>query len=189
MAWLPLIVSQAIMTFGAWWLAGRFGGKPAQVMALEPRPLSAAAITTYFLVIGLTSLAYTFAIWRWQPDVVLADMATFRPLVNSTAWPVYAVIIAVGAPLSEELLFRGFLQSALTRSRLGFVGASVITTVMWSLLHFQYSIYGLAEIFVVGFALCYVLYRTGSLWSTILLHAMYNGAQFVGMRWSLFPWT
>ena len=35
-------------------------------------------------------------------------------------WLLALLVIGVGAPLSEELLFRGFLQSALAQSRLGF---------------------------------------------------------------------
>ena len=142
-----------------------------------------------FVVLGATSFAYTMAIFVWQPEIVRADMATFAPMIRSSVWPIYALIIIVGAPLSEELLFRGFLQSALAKSRVGYLGASIVTTLAWGALHIQYSIYGLAEIFVVGFVLCWVLRRTGTLWATIVMHGLYNGIQFVGMMFRLFPWT
>lgn len=187
--WGPLVLSQLIMALGAVWLAGRYQGRPADVLALRPGAVATPQVAFYFMLIALTSLAYTFLIYGLMPDVVRADMDTFRPLVHSRAWPIYALIIVVGAPLSEELLFRGFLQSALAQSRLGYAGASVVTTVAWTLLHFQYSRYGLAEIVVVGLFFCWVLWRTGTLWTTILMHALYNGAQFIGMRFSLFPWT
>ena len=41
----------------------------------------------------------------------------------------------IGAPLAEELVFRGQLFAALARSRAGFSGATLITSALWSLLH------------------------------------------------------
>jgi membrane protease YdiL (CAAX protease family) len=187
--WGPLLLSQSVMLYGAIWLASRWDARPTAVLALRPEPLPVSWLTLYFLVIGLTSLAYTLVVFAWQPEIVVADMETFRPLVQSSAWPIYALIIIVGAPLSEELLFRGFLQSALSASRIGYIGASVVTTILWASLHFQYSIFGIAEIVVVGFSLCWVLHRIGTLWATVILHGLYNGAQFAGMRLGLFPWS
>lgn len=188
-AWAPMLGFQTLMVLGAIWLARWLGGEPRRVLALEPlRPALSTALLT-FLILGATSFAYTMAIYLWQPEIVRADMATFAPMIRSSVWPIYALIIIVGAPLSEELLFRGFLQSALAKSRIGYLGASVVTTIAWGALHIQYSIYGLAEIFVVGFVLCWVLRRTGTLWATMLIHGLYNGAQFIGMMFRLFPWT
>lgn len=187
--WAAMLCFQTVAVVVAAWLAGWFGGRRRRVLAIDLAAPGLQSIINYFLLLALPSLAYTFLIYWGQPEVVRADMATFLPMVQSNAWPIYAVIIAVGAPLSEELLFRGFLQSALAKSRLGFAGASIVTTAAWSMLHIQYSAYGLAEIVVVGLFLCWVLWRTGSLWATIILHGLYNGAQFVGVALRLFPWT
>jgi uncharacterized protein len=189
LSWSPALLSQVLMAAGAVWLAGWFGGRRAEVLALAPPHPEGSPIARYFLVIGAVSLLYTFVIFQFWPNIVRADLDTFAPLVNSSAWAAYVLIIVIGAPLSEELLFRGFLQSALAQSRLGFLGASLVTTTSWALLHIQYSMFGLAEIFAVGLAFCWVLHRTGSLWATIILHALYNGAQFVGLRYNLLPWT
>ncbi|MEQ1613645.1 MAG: type II CAAX endopeptidase family protein [Hyphomicrobiaceae bacterium] len=188
-AWAPMLGFQVLMVLGAIWLAGRMRGEARRLLALgELAPALPTALLT-FVVLGAASFAYTMAIFVWQPEIVRADMATFAPMIRSSVWPIYALIIIVGAPLSEELLFRGFLQSALAKSRIGYLGASIVTTLAWGALHIQYSIYGLAEIFVVGFVLCWVLRRTGTLWATILMHGLYNGIQFVGMMYRLFPWT
>jgi uncharacterized protein len=189
LAWAPALLSQALMATGALWLAGWFRGRRPRVLALAGPYPAGAAIGLYYLAITSISLLYTFAIFQFWPGIVRLDLDTFAPMVKSSIWPVYALIIVVGAPLSEELLFRGFLQSALAPSRLGYIGASVVTTTSWTLLHIQYSMFGLAEIFVVGLAFCWVLWRSGSLWATIILHALYNGTQFIGLRYELFPWT
>ena len=50
--------------------------------------------------------------------------ADLRPFVRlfGEQWVLALLVVGIGAPLSEELLFRGFLLSALARSRLGFAG-------------------------------------------------------------------
>lgn len=187
--WGPLLMSQALMAAGAVWLAGWFKGRRANVLSLAPPYPALIPVVVWFLMIGAVSLTYTVLVYLWRPEIVRADIASFTPLIRSSAWPAYALVIAVGAPLSEELLFRGFLQSALAKSWLGYIGASVVTTVSWTLLHIQYSIFGLAEIFVVGLFLCWVLWRTGSLWAAIIIHGLFNGIQFVGTRLGWFPWS
>jgi membrane protease YdiL (CAAX protease family) len=41
----------------------------------------------------------------------------------------------VAAPLVEELILRGLLLPALTRSRLRFTGAAIVTTVLFVIMH------------------------------------------------------
>ena len=87
-----------------------------------------AAVTAYTVA---TSLAFSHA-----PSEDLGDMiAIFR----GAWWPMALTVIGVGAPLSEELMFRGFLQTVLVRTRLGYWGASLITTSIWTALHAGYS--------------------------------------------------
>jgi membrane protease YdiL (CAAX protease family) len=83
-------------------------------------------------------------------------------------------VIGVGAPLSEELLFRGFLFSGLAKSRLGLIGTGLLTAVLWAALHFGYSIFGLLEVLFIGLYFSWLLVRTGSVWVTIFCHAVYN---------------
>jgi membrane protease YdiL (CAAX protease family) len=50
----------------------------------------------------------------------------------------------------------------------------VLTSLVWTALHVGYSLYSLGAIFVFGIILGFVRYRTGSLWSTVIMHAFYN---------------
>ena len=56
--------------------------------------------------------------------------ADLRPFVQlfGERWVLALLVVGIGAPLSEELLFRGFLLSALAGSRVGFWGGALITT-------------------------------------------------------------
>jgi membrane protease YdiL (CAAX protease family) len=79
----------------------------------------------------------------------------------------------VGAPVWEELLFRGFMLPPLAKTRLGFSGATIITTLLWTAIHW-YSWPGSLTIMISGFALSYLLWRTGSILPSIALHGLLN---------------
>jgi len=103
----------------------------------------------------------------------------FASLLRSELGWLFALVIGGGAPLAEELLFRGFLLGALSRASLGFFGAALVTTLAWTVLHAGYSGFGLVEVFIAGLFFCWVLWRTGSLWAPIFCHALYNGSNLI----------
>ena len=187
--WASMALLQAVMALGALWVAGWFGGIRADVLALG-RPLPRIGALLPLLAVFLAfAIPYTVAVYWLRPDVLIADNQAFAIMMQLPEWPIYAVIIAIGAPVSEELLFRGFMLPALSKSRIGFAGAAVVTTVLWMALHYTYSIFGLIEIFVIGLILSWALWRTGSLWAPIALHAINNGALVIAMKFHLLPWT
>jgi uncharacterized protein len=87
--------------------------------------------------------------------------------------------LAIGAPLGEELIFRGQLFATLRQSVVGPWGAVVISSLAWAALHFNPDavepIFPLAVIFGLGLALGWLLLRTGSLWVTLICHGVWNG--------------
>jgi len=94
---------------------------------------------------------------------------------TTSIWPVllWASLI-IFAPIFEEAFFRGFLFEGFRQSRLGPIGAVLLTAFAWALLHIQYDFYGIATIFVMGILFGIVRIRTGSLWSTLIMHAFAN---------------
>jgi uncharacterized protein len=98
----------------------------------------------------------------------------FSDLLHGEMGILALIAIGIGAPLSEELLFRGFLFSGLAKSRLGLLGTGILTAVLWTALHIGYSIFGLIEVVAIGLYFAWVLVRTGSLWVPIFCHAVYN---------------
>lgn len=156
-------------------LAARaFSGRPVDVLALGPPPQGPTvyplALAIMLVVFGL----YSFGVWLVDPAVMAKDVSPFVALVRSPAWWLALIAIAVGAPLMEELVFRGFLLSALAQSRVGFLAGSVVTSLCWTALHASYSVYGLVEVFAVGLYFSWLLWRTGSLRVPIFCHAAYN---------------
>ncbi|HJU30235.1 MAG TPA: CPBP family intramembrane glutamic endopeptidase [Hyphomicrobiaceae bacterium] len=148
-----------------------FGGRLRDVLALRsPGPPS------IYLKAVLALAALQVAVSVAQAFLVQDIYADMRPFVRlfGEQWLLALLVVGVGAPLSEELLFRGFLLSALARSRLGFAGGAALSTGLWTALHAGYSPAGMVEVFLIGVFFSWLLWRTGSLLVPIFCHALYN---------------
>ena len=80
----------------------------------------------------------------------------------------------VAAPLFEEIFFRGFMFAGLQHSRLGPIGAMVLSSLAWAIIHLQYDLYGITQIFLGGLLLGYARFRSGSIFPAIAMHALMN---------------
>lgn len=90
---------------------------------------------------------------------------------------------SVAAPMSEEVLARGFLFSGWSASFLRVPGAIILSSLVWTAVHLQYDLYFLAEVFSIGLWFGYMRYRASSLWLTIVLHALNNMTAVVLTMW------
>jgi membrane protease YdiL (CAAX protease family) len=100
----------------------------------------------------------------------------FLPAIYSTAsprWLLWLALLAC-APLFEEMFFRGFLYGGLEASRLGAIGAILITSILWAIVHAQYGAYEIATIVCLGVLLGAARFRTGSIVVPLVLHSLAN---------------
>jgi len=177
-----LIVLQGVLIALTILAAGWRGGTRRETLALAP---PAGGVATYGVAMALLIVIfglYTGLVLMLKPETMMEDVRPFTEMVRSDVWWLALIAIGIGAPLSEELIFRGFLFSALAGSRLGVSGATVITTAAWTSLHAGYSIYGLAEVFAVGLFFSWLLWKTGSLRVPIFCHAAYNTSIILALR-------
>lgn len=168
-------------------LVASWKGRPAQVLSLGA---PAAGARSYWGALGVLLLFQVAAAaleLAFIPNEMFRDLRQFVDLARGPYWLLVMVVIAIGAPLSEELLFRGFLLPALAKWPIGFRGAALVTTSLWTLLHLGYSVYGLIEVFLVGLIFSWLLWRTGSLRVTIVCHAVYNGLIILVLRYAPLP--
>jgi membrane protease YdiL (CAAX protease family) len=95
-----------------------------------------------------------------------------------------AALVAVVAPMAEELFFRGYFFTALRNWR-GLWPAAIITGLVFGAIHAGSSPAGfLAPLALLGFLLCLLYERTGSLYPCIALHSLNNSVAFgVGQHW------
>lgn len=91
------------------------------------------------------------------------------------------VLVVVGAPLAEELLFRGLVLRVLEQS-FGGVSAVVVSSLLFALPHWQATaswqetVVLLSAICVVGLVLATGAMATGRLGPPIIGHLLFNGA-------------
>ena len=92
------------------------------------------------------------------------------------------VFVCVIAPIVEEFFFRGFIFGTLRRMRVVIAGhdigvwlAAIITGILFGLAHTgSASSQYLLPLGLLGFALCLLRWRTGSLYPCMVLHSINN---------------
>ncbi|HLJ02860.1 MAG TPA: CPBP family intramembrane glutamic endopeptidase [Solirubrobacteraceae bacterium] len=111
--------------------------------------------------------------------------------VNSSTAALIAttIFVCLVAPIAEELIFRGFIFGALRRIRLrigsndlGTWVAAVITGVLFGAAHVGGTATAgqLVQLGFLGFVLCLLRWRTGSLYPGMALHSL-NNALAIGV--------
>ena len=89
------------------------------------------------------------------------------------------ISVVVVAPIVEEFLFRGFLYSQLRKSILKDWGAIIVSSLVWTAVHFQYEIGILFFLFLFGLFLGYFRIKYDSLFIPVILHALNNLISFL----------
>jgi membrane protease YdiL (CAAX protease family) len=108
-------------------------------------------------------------------EQIAAGWSNLRIVLNW--WP--AILLA---PLVEETVFRGFLWRSIAASRLGNIGALLLTAVLFSAIHYNQTImsdgsfnaWPLIEHFIDGLALGALRWRSGTTTITIVMHVWMN---------------
>ena len=128
-----------------------------------------AGWTAGVLALVLLSDWVTRAVGRSVVPEVMLDM--YR---TAGVAPLFWFAVVVAAPIFEELFFRGFLFEGFRHSPIGALGAILVTSLVWTLIHIQYDVWGLGMIFLLGLFLGLVRLRTASVYAAIALHALVN---------------
>jgi membrane protease YdiL (CAAX protease family) len=102
------------------------------------------------------------------PDFMVSAYTTahFMPLL----W----IAFIIASPLYEEFFFRGFLFKGIQNSRMGPLGAIVITSLAWSVAHIQYDVYGVVSIFAGGLLLGWARLKSNTIYIPFAMHALMN---------------
>jgi len=145
-----------------------------------PRSVFAALAGTVFVIPVIGWVAF-FADWLMRKYQVEHPMKhDLLQIMDESPGAMQRALIAfsavVVAPLFEEFLFRGHLQTALARATRRRWLAVFITSIVFSLAHPWFT---WMPIFVLSLCLGYVYERTGNLWVSVLMHAAFNGCMIL----------
>ena len=161
-------------------VARRFWSR-AQGSAAPPGPAALAGALTGLaflpLMVGVGLLQgwiYSLVDFPVRAQTIVSE-AVSGPVSSFAALAVFAVTVA---PVSEEVLFRGFLYAGL-RTRLGRVASAVATAGAFCLIHVVPDAF--ATTFLLGLVLADLRERTGGLTAPIAAHACYNAFSMAGI--------
>lgn len=139
------------------------------------------------LVVGLLITFYIFlAIYNSVLERLLPELVPEPQEV--TEWYGYSIIgfivamsqVAFITPVVEEMFFRGIIHQGLEK-RLGFVAGALLSSLVFALVHFHYTLY--IPIFLLGFTFAFMFHRTRSIWPAVTAHFLVNSlavlAQFL----------
>ena len=155
------------------------GGNVRKYLALQPFSWSVG--------IGMLGLLLIFMIGSQALTYLLNEspLVFVDPLYQSVSsvWLLIFAMVIV-APIYEELIFRGLLWSAIAEQfsnvanaeHRGAIVASLVTSVIFAVIHLQYGIYEIGTIVVLALIFCYARIKSGSLLLTMLLHIVNNGS-------------
>jgi len=182
------LVATLFLDLGLFGLAAFFsiGRYRLRWSALGFRPLAidrawviAATVLCMFAIV----VVYTVIVQLVGADKLLPQSSLQGDIFDNRALVVIAGIAAIlAAPFAEETFFRGFLFPGLVK-RLGIFGAALASGFLFSLAHAQPTT--LIPFTLIGMLLAWCYFYTGSLWTSIGAHLVFN---LVGFSVSLAGW-
>ena len=188
---LAMLTASAV-TLGAWLMVRQ--PEPAGVDTRGTMPTSRAVVA------GLIGLAI---VWPWvslvanignlvqsalggatPPDVAHRTLDALREHVHEpSAWGVALVVVTL-TPLTEEVVWRGAVQQALKRLGIPRLAAIGCTAVLFAMVHWNAvpdasRLSALPALAMLGFALGWLMERTGRLIAPVAAHAAFNAANLL----------
>ena len=120
-----------------------------------------------YVILYLVLTVYSYVFQISPPE-------EFIKLIKATPFVLNFLMVVIGAPIVEELLFRGFLFTQLKTTKLGVNGSIILTSLIWTSIHLQYDLFLLIPIFFLGLLLGYLMHKYNSLYLVIIVHAVHN---------------
>lgn len=134
-------------------------------------------VTGAFVAATVTTFGYTQLVQATGLDELLPREqieAEYFEAASVTA--MLGVSVVAIAPVVEEMFFRGFLFGGLAKMW-GLWPGAIASSLVFSLVHFQLGL--IIPFGIIGFILAYAYYRSGSLWSPVAVHFLFNSFSFM----------
>lgn len=170
-----------------YWLALRPSGQRfAEALRIKMRTSTSGPFKIVFMGIlaWCSAIPVVFAA-AWVATKYLGSGHSDNPVIgqivqaasasNPLAIILFYFTLGVMAPVFEEILFRGFLYSAL-KVRIGAFLSMLASAAVFSIMHFDKG--GVLMLFAIGFVLAFAFERTRSLVPSMIAHGLWNSGSF-----------
>jgi membrane protease YdiL (CAAX protease family) len=178
--WLPLLA--------ACWFVSRRRGERSFVTdyGLRWRPLDIGLGLAGSIAARSTASIVLLPVVILQPHFRAPDESVFQKFTGGpTGWIVLALVVCVGAPIIEELFFRGLIQTRLV-GRFGTVAGIGITSVLFGAAHLIGSAGPISLVYALsiaggGVALGTMRHLTGRLGTSMMAHSFFNAQALLAL--------
>jgi len=162
-------------TLAAWFFSLRVAGHKLALWGFTtPNKAFFWTIPVALAAVYLVSILHDLVVHPQQQDVIGEFPRTTAGII------LFVILAVVMAPLFEEIFFRGFLFRGFSSSW-GWVAGACVSAAVFGLAHLQLDVF--VPLFALGLALAWVYKRTGSLWTSIAFHALFNAISV--LAWAL----
>ncbi len=167
------------------WLAARYkGGGLVRDFRARMRPVDIPVGIGAGLAVQLLAVpALYWVLFRFIGERDVSEEA--RQLTDRATGPLGVVllmlIVGVGAPIAEELFFRGLTQRAFEKRGLPWGAALVCTAAFFGVTHFQPLQF--PALFLFGLVLGWLVHVTGRLGPAVWAHLAFNVTAAVVLVW------
>lgn len=133
-------------------------------------------ISSVFMIILFTFLAMPLTVVINAISMLFVDntVAAISGDVLELPFILMLFIIGIFGPFSEELVFRGVIYQGYKKSGTAFQ-AMILSALLFALMHM--NINQAAYAFVIGLIMILLVEATGSIWSSVLFHVVFNSEQ------------
>lgn len=137
-------------------------------------PRRSVIVRALLLMIALLVIIEGVTLLVGQNNVPPFQINSYRTAKEAGWLPALFAAVVLFAPVSEEIVFRGFLYRGFVRRPGHEPFAIVAITLVWTAAHIQYDFWGMAQIFVMGILLGAIRWWSGSTAVTMMLHVLAN---------------
>ena len=144
-------------------------------LGLKGMKLSTTAMVVLYgiFIMPVGTLANAISL-LWVDNTVLDSTGAML----SQNWIVVLIATAVIAPLVEEFCFRGFMYNGYRQDKIRF-SAVIVSALAFAFMHMNVN--QAAYAFIVGIAFALIYEATGSLWSSVICHGLFNAESVIFM--------
>ncbi|MHB1681725.1 MAG: CPBP family intramembrane glutamic endopeptidase [Bacilli bacterium] len=104
------------------------------------------------------------------------DISHIKIKSHAILYSIQYLFVAMNVGLSEELIYRGFVQNAFEKYLSSFWSCAIFTTILFDAAHFTLNIPSLLVISIFGLLVSYLKKITGGLWMSIGFHVAWDWA-------------
>ena len=155
--------------------ASAWSGFSAGMLGLRPLRLDLIVTWTVFGIGAAALLSALSKLLGWRESELLMHL-----LPESRSEKTLFVLLSITAGITEEIVFRGFIISAVGFASGSALAAAVLSSLVFGALHAYQSSTGALRAALLGFALAVPYLLTGSIVPSVIAHALID---IVGGLW------